>query len=103
MMKTGKNGRHANGSTSTAVVPGFRQETWAASQARIKVEEKELMARYFAEHDFLVPEGSSPTSERQTAATILINQGTEPNVVARESLRWIEEHAATGPFHIIWY
>ena len=104
-MKTLKNTLSANGRGARLVVQTHaRQETWAASQARMQLEEKELMARYFAEHDFLLSEGSNPAAAtRQTAATILINQGTEPNVIAGECLRWIEEHSAAGPFHIIWY
>src|ERR1051326_1364321 len=104
-MKTFKNAISANGRGGRSVVQTLaRQETWAASQARMQIEEKELMARYFAEHDFLLSEGDNPAAAtRQTAATILINQGTEPNVIARECLRWIEEHSTAGPFHIIWY
>ena len=81
----------------------FYQETWAASRARVQKEDKEMMAHHFAHHDFLLPEGANATSERETAASILVNQGTGPNEVVQASLRWIEEHAADGPFHITWY
>lgn len=80
------------------------QETWAASRARLQKEEKRLMAHYFADHDFLLPEGANPaTSPRETAASILVNQGTGPNDVVHESLAWIAAHAQEGPFHITWY
>lgn len=83
----------------------LHQETWAASRAGIQKEEKGLMAHYFAHHDFLLQEGANPATEprRETAASILVNQGTGPNFVVDESLKWIEEHAQTGPFHITWY
>jgi hypothetical protein len=88
----------------TPNAPDLHQETWAASRARIQKEEKEMMARYFANHDFLLQEGANPAVDpRETAASILINQGTGPNVVVQESLHWIEDHAQDGPFHITWY
>jgi len=63
-----------------------------------------MMAHYFANHDFLLQEGANPAVDpRETAASILINQGTGPNVVVQESLHWIEDHAQDGPFHITWY
>lgn len=84
--------------------PADSQETWAASRAQVKILEKQLMAHHFANHDFLLPDGASPAKdEHETAASIFINQGTGPNVVAQESLKWIEEHAGQGPFHITWY
>ena len=47
----------------------LHQETWAASRARIQKEEKEMMARYFANHDFLLQEGANPAVDpRETAA-----------------------------------
>ena len=83
---------------------GDAQETWAASRAQVKIDEKELMARYFANHDWLLPEAASPIeNQRETAASLFINQGTGPNVVARESLKWIDKHKGKGPFHLTWY
>lgn len=79
------------------------QETWAASRAGIQKDEKELMAHYFANHDFLLQEGASPADTRETAASILVNQGTGPDVVVHESLKWIAENAQERPFHITWY
>lgn len=82
----------------------LHQETWAASRAGIQTAEKRLMARHFAEHDFLLEEGGNPSSDRrETAASIAVNPGTAPNTVVDESLKWIAEHAQEGPFHITWY
>src|SRR5436190_23395041 len=82
----------------------LHQETWAASRAEIQKEEKELMASYFADHDFLLPEGADPAVyARETAASFLTNPGTMPNEVVEKSLGWIGNHAADGPFHITWY
>jgi hypothetical protein len=92
------------GPTAMSPVP----ETWAASRALEQEGEKELMARHFADHDFLVRYGQDPaTTPRESVASILVNQGTSPNVVVREALKWIEKHAAKPPlnrvFHITWY
>jgi hypothetical protein len=79
-------------------------ETWAASRARIQQEEKLLMAQYFASHDFLVQKKQNPVADaRENTASFLANQGTGPNVVVEESLKWIEGHAKEGPFHMTWY
>lgn len=79
-------------------------ETWAASRARIQREEKLLMAQYFASHDFLVQKKQNPAADaRENTASFLVNQGTGPNVVVDESLKWIEQHAEEGPFHMTWY
>ena len=84
--------------------PDNQQETWAASRAEIQKEEKELMASYFADHDFLLSEGADPSMDpRENAASFLTNHGTTPNVVVRGSLEWIEKHAGDVPFHITWY
>src|SRR5712692_5424729 len=62
------------------------------------------MARHFADHDFLLHGGANPATEaRENTASILVNHGTGPNMVVDESLKWIEEHAQEGPFHITWY
>ena len=82
----------------------LHQENWAASRARIQRDEKELMAQYFADHDFLLEEGANPaTGPRENTASILVNQGTGPNLVVDKCLRWVEEHPEEGPFHITWY
>jgi hypothetical protein len=95
---------HERSTALGASTPGGDQETWAASRARTQKEEKELMGHYFAHHDFLVEEGSDPAAgHRETAASFLVIHGTSPNVVVRESLNWVAEHANKGPFHITWY
>ena len=80
-----------------------KQETWAASRAFKKREEKNALAKHFAHHDFLVLEGTNPSSTRETAAVYLVIQGTSPKEVGQECLQWISEHAGQGPFHITWY
>jgi hypothetical protein len=82
----------------------LNQETWAASRARMQQEEKLLMAQYFASHDFLLQKKAKPVGDaRENTASLLVNQGTGPNVVVDECLKWIEEHAQEGPFHMTWY
>lgn len=89
--------------TQTVATPRTRPETWAASRAQEKEGEKEIMAEYFANHDWLVRE-SPGASLRETVAAVLVNQGTSPAVVARQALRWIEEHAVDNAvFHVTWY
>ena len=90
--------------TSPAPLQKHELETWAASRARMQKEQKDAMAAHFAEHDFLLSEGASPAKgPRETAACILVNQGTGPNVVVSKSLDWIAQHSGDGPFHITWY
>lgn len=82
----------------------FGEETWSARRVRHKPDEKLLMAEYFANHKFLVPEGISPeTDARETVASIIVNQGTTPNVVVGEALRWIASNQNRELFHITWY
>jgi hypothetical protein len=62
------------------------------------------MAQHFASHDFLLQDGANPAADsRENAASFVVNQGTGPNVVVDECMKWIEEHASAGPFHITWY
>lgn len=62
------------------------------------------MAEYYASHDFLVREGSNPEMEqRETVASILVNQGTTPNVVVVEALNWIKNNRGEVSFDITWY
>ena len=49
-----------SGAAAPSVAEALDQETWAASRARMQKEEKVMMARHFAEHDFLLPEGMPP-------------------------------------------
>lgn len=81
----------------------LHQETWAASRANVQREEKLLMAQHFAEHDFLLQPGTNPAAHRENTASFLVNQGTGPNMVVEAGLKWIEEHASQGPFHLTWY
>jgi len=82
----------------------LHQETWAASRAHVQRDEKLLMATHFAEHDFLLQPATNPaTADRENTASILVNQGTGPNIVVDASLTWIKENAGQGPFHITWY
>ncbi|HET6980319.1 MAG TPA: hypothetical protein VFI24_28550 [Pyrinomonadaceae bacterium] len=94
----------AAASTATAQVDRRLQQTWAASRAELQKVQKELMAKHFADHDFLLPHDEDPaTGPRQTAASILVNQGTTPNVVVRYCLEWVATHSTDRPFHITWY
>ena len=66
------------------------------------------MAEYCIEHDFLVREGKIPSATasptvRDTVASILVNQGTTPNVLVQQALTWIKTHWKLGPFDITWY
>jgi hypothetical protein len=61
------------------------------------------MAQHFSEHDFLLQPGSNPSTPRENTASFLVNGGTGPNMVVEACLRWIEEHASEGPFHLTWY
>lgn len=79
------------------------EETWAASRARSERSDKEAMAGHFADHDFLLEDGADPSGPRETAASILVNQGTSPNDVVHGALGWISEHVNDGPFHLTWF
>ncbi len=88
------------------VEPGPRviEETWSARRGKDKPDEKRLMAEYCANHEFLVRKGSNPERDpRETVASILVNQGTTPNVVVEEALSWIAKNPERGPFDITWY
>jgi len=77
---------------------------WSASRAQIKADQKGLMAQYFARHHFLVREGELPEAPRETVATIAVNQGTTPNRVVAECLKWVSEHRKPGEaFFLTWY
>ena len=78
--------------------------TWGARRAQFKIDEKTLMAHYFASHDFLVQEDESPeTQPRESVANIIVNQGTTPNTVVRYALEWIENNRRQVPPDITWY
>ena len=80
------------------------RETWSARRAKLRRADKQLMARHCASHSFLVREGLNPeTDPRETVASILVNQGTTPNIVVEEILYWVEKNQGRGPFDITWY
>lgn len=70
---------------------------WAARRARLYVEQKTWMARYCVQHDFLVPLGGNPAHSRDTVASVLVNQGTTPNLVVAETLDWVRQTYASKP------
>jgi hypothetical protein len=76
---------------------------WAGRRAKLYPDEKYWMAKYCIEHDFLVRKGTTPADARDTAALILVNQGTTPNTVVKEALQWMRSHWASGPFDVTWY
>lgn len=78
-------------------------ETWGGRRAKLFPEEKRWMATYCVEHDFLVRKGSKPSDPRDTVASILVNQGSTPNVVVERALAWIGLHWSSGPFDVTWY
>lgn len=74
---------------------------WGARRAKVHLSEKHSMGKYCIEHDFLVRK--NPAEPRDTVASILVNQGTTPNVVVVEALDWIKKNWEEGPFDITWY
>jgi hypothetical protein len=78
-------------------------EDWSASRAQTSIDEKILMAKFFARHHFLVREGQSPEAPRETVASIILNHGTTPNSVLKEALQWIKDNKGSGPFFLTWY
>lgn len=90
---------------SDNVAPENRVEEtwWSASRAQIMAEDKDLMAKEFVSHEFLVPAGQNPEESRETAASIIVNQGTSQNRVVEEALDWIKTNPGKGPFFITWY
>lgn len=79
-------------------------EDWSASRAQTSIDEKVLMAKFFARHHFLVREGHSPEEPRETVASIILNHGTTPNSVLQEALHWIKDNnKQSGPFFLTWY
>jgi hypothetical protein len=78
------------------------EQGWAARRAQMHTLQKQSMAKYYVEHDFLVID--SPASPRDTVASILVNQGTTPNVVVQEALAWMTRYwKQFGPFDVTWY
>jgi hypothetical protein len=95
--------------SGSAGVPGHEAPQWSDSRAEIKADEKQLMADYFAEHEFLLPsvvlDLSSATDEsrRTPSASIIVNAGTAPNQVVYSALAWVEKNPKLGPFFLFWY
>jgi hypothetical protein len=83
--------------------PAHVEQGWGARRARQNPEEKISMAVYNAQHDFLVGEGKNPANERETVASVLVNQGTTPNVGVQHALAWIKANWQSGPFDITWF
>lgn len=78
--------------------------SWSAHRALHGPDKKLTIAQYFACHDFLVVEGNNPETDlRESVASILVNQGTTPNVVVKEALDWIKTNFDRGPFFLTWY
>jgi hypothetical protein len=76
---------------------------WGGRRAKLHRQEKLWIAKYCMEHDFLVRKGSNPADPRDTVASILVNQGSTPNVAVQQALAWIKAHWSSGPFDITWY
>ena len=86
------------------LTPSRVEETWwSVSRAQIKADDKALMAKEFIQHEFLVPTNQDPEESRETAASIIVNQGTSQNRVVEEALDWIKNNPTKGPFFITWY
>lgn len=96
-------------SGSGHVAPGHEAPQWSDSRAEIKADEKQLMADYFAEHEFLLPSvvldlsAASDESRRTPSASIIVNAGTAPNQVVHSALAWVEKNPKLGPFFLFWY
>jgi hypothetical protein len=78
------------------------QVGWSTRKVGMQRDEKEAMARYFVQHDFLVAD--SITGARLKFATILVNPGTTQQFVIKEALEWMKSNDEKfGPFDITWY
>jgi len=64
------------------------QVGWSTRTINTRRDEKEAMAEYFVDHDFLV-EGN-PNAKRLDVATILVNPGTSQQFIIRKALEWIK-------------
>jgi hypothetical protein len=79
-----------------------REQGWSYRRAQMHTSQKEWMAKYCVEHELLVIDG--PAGSRDTVASILVIQGTTPNVVVREALDWMTRYwTQFGPFDVTWY
>ena len=77
-------------------------EGWSTRQAYQKADEKHSMGAYCAAHDFLVPDDSNAeTAPRQSVASAFVSNGTTPNAVLDETLKWVKERPDS--IDITWY
>lgn len=91
-----------NGKYSLQKLQMSSQHTWSSVRSELQSNEKRLMGEYFALHDFLVPLGSNPELvQRDTVASILVNQGTTPNIVVEETLKWVVEYTEGGTLNTL--
>jgi hypothetical protein len=88
--------------------PSNEAPQWSDGRAEILADEKQLIADYFAEHEFLLPTDtpdlqSSEDIRRNPSASIIVNAGTQPNQVVYSALAWVEKNPKLGPFFLTWY
>jgi hypothetical protein len=83
----------------------YEKKTWSELQSREKPDEKRVMARHCAVHDFLVSPDSNPEVDaRMKRASILANNGTTSEVAVKECLDWVvSNYEDRGPFDLTWY
>jgi hypothetical protein len=91
------------------LVPSHEAPQWSDGRAEIRADEKQLIADYFAEHEFLSPSdvldlpAASDENRRNPSASIIVNAGTQPNQVVHSALAWVEKNPKLGPFFLTWY
>ena len=84
--------------------PDEPPKSWSTRRAKLQTDTKRLIARYCANHDFLVRRGCSPeTEDLDTVASVLLNQGTTPNVAVEEAIAWISANSIGISFDITWF
>lgn len=88
---------------TAATVPGAWG--WSERRERERRLQKEMMGRYFAQHDFLVQPGRAPDSELpKTEASVMVNPGTKSNTVVRFALEAMGDRwGGDGPFQVTWH
>lgn len=72
---------------------------WSTRAINTRREEKQLMAEYFVDHDFLVVDKLG--SKRLDVATVLVNPGTTQQFIIRKALEWINANSQEAD--ITWY
>jgi hypothetical protein len=94
---------------TTGAAPSHEAPQWSDSRTEIHASEKQLIADYFAEHEFLLPSvvfelpSASDENRRNPSASIIVNAGTQPNQVVNSTLAWVEKNPKLGPFFLTWY